>query len=328
MADRRLEDFAALEAQLHALEQAKNELKDLYQARKDKIVFPKVQEPKSKRDEIERQYDKDIADLQDRIKSLEKTKPEHPAEGAISYITIIAAIAATIATFIITADYFSQLDIDRLIKILFRLGLPALVGIAIFFAGFILVARLTSKAEEKQKEEIEIYKNRIQEKKEERTQEKAKVAESDKTAKKEYNKRCQEVTAECNAKYNPLIEAKEKEIEALKEKYKSVSVLPFTIEQRKELKKIMWALRESYAESIPEARRFLLDKENQEKLIKDQQTANMMHFYAQQDLQNTVNRNMEKMREDAQFQADLDARRKEKHRKEVEETLKDIRDKM
>ena len=262
MAEKRLEDLAALETQLQVMEDlqlAKEDLEKLKSKRKNPQGLNTLKKPLLKADVLKNRCKSDIESLQKDIEKLEKSSTSNPHSGALYGIGFLLAIAAAIATLVFLIKKYSFNPIVHL-------TISGVSFIAVIVIVAIIDSLMSKKQETKNLEEIDVLHQRIKEKEAQLKVEQAKVAEEDRATTKAYQAKRQAMIDEANAEFTPLIEAKEKEIAALKSKYEEVAVIPsFTFSDREELKKIIWALKENYAESIPEARRWLKAEEENKK---------------------------------------------------------------
>lgn len=262
MAEKRLEDLAALETQLQVMEDlqlAKEDLEKLKNKRKNPQGLNTLKKPLLKADVLRNRCQSDIEFLQKDIAKLEKSSSGNPHSGALYGIGFLLAIAAAIATLVFLIKKYSFNPIVHL----------TISGVS-FIAVIVIVAIIDSLMSKKQKAkkqiEIELLQQRITEKEAQLKVEQENVAEEDRATTKAYQAKRQAAIDEANAEFTPLIKAKENEIATLKSKYEEVAVIPsFTFSDREELKKIIWALNENYAESIPEARRWLKAEEENKK---------------------------------------------------------------
>ena len=262
MDEKRLKDLSALQAQLQAmddLQQAKDDAKKL----KDKCTNPKglskIKKPHLKADALKTTYNSEIDSLRNDLSDLEKAHSSSSDSAALYGIFFLLAIVAAVVTLIVLIRNVE-------FKFLLHLGSSAVVFVAVMLIAILIDSISSSKKKKKNQAEIEICKQRIKEKQAKLKIELANVEDEDNASLREYELQHQQIIDNAKAEFIPLINAKEQEISELTAKYKEVAVISsFTYSDREELKKIIWALEEQYAESISEARRWLRAEDERRK---------------------------------------------------------------
>ena len=250
MANTRLEDLAAAQEQLKVMDElqhAKEEKGRLEEALSNPKGLDDLEEPDYKKNQLQRDYDEKVASIEQEIKSLEWSKFEF--NPVLYGFLLIISVAIAIVVLCV-----------------FNFWWAVLAFIAVFSVVSIILSSIENKKNYGILEEIERCKRRIEEKKETLQKEIQEAAAEDRATKEAYEKRCNEIMEAAKAELMSSILTTTIKIKALEEKYQEVAVIPsFTYSDREELGEIILALRENYASSIPEARRYIDEK----KAIKD-----------------------------------------------------------
>ena len=263
--DRRTEDLSALKEQLRLLDecnQAKEELKTLENEMKEPEGLLSLKEPTSQAARLESEYHDRVRGIDTSINNLKKEIKNIDTEGT-AFLGI--AFLLSIVLGVVTLGYFIIKQHDFLLGLLAGAG----VFIAIMIIGAIGDSKIKKGKINAIDEQIKNYETRKKELAEGLKQDQKEVAASDKALREEYNAKKKAIRENAKAEFQPKIEAKKKEIEELNAKYEAATVIPHSENLRKELKKLIWVITERYADTIPEARRYVKEEADREKAAKE-----------------------------------------------------------